>query len=233
MTAWVLAPALVQLRNELNFLWPNRDHSSDGAIGDAAHAASPSDHNPNPQGVVCAYDIDTDLDGTDDSNDPEMDALVEWLRLHPHPNLKYVIYRRRIFRSYDKPGIPAFTWAAYTKDPHISHPHISVGVGSDGHSAPGTYDDTTPWLSGFGQQEDDDMIDPAKFDTVAWNVDDTHKSAGRMELMLWQLTHDAGADVDEEAIVASILKVLTPEALIAAIPAEIAQQVLDGLKARL
>lgn len=167
MSTWTLAPALEQLRRELNARWPNRDHASDGAIGDAAHAHTASDHNPNAQGVVCAYDIDTDLDGTDDSNDPEMDALVEWLRLHPHPTLKYVLYRANdprfgMYSAYAAHGYPPFMWRPYTKDPHISHPHISVGQGPDGQSAPGTYDDTSPWLDGFGEpqeppQQEDDM----------------------------------------------------------------------------
>lgn len=147
---WTLAPSLQQLRSELNARYPNRDKSSDGAIGDAAHAATWSDHNPTKDTeVVCAYDVDTDLDGTNDSNDPEMDALIEWIRTHPHPTLKYVIYKRRMFSRYPVTGYAPFTWRPYTKDPHISHPHISVGVGLDGRSAPGTYNDTTPWLTGF------------------------------------------------------------------------------------
>lgn len=153
--SWRLALSLEQLRNEINFLWPHRDKSSDGAIGDAAHAASASDHNPNAQGVVCAIDVDTDLDGTDDSSDPTMDKLVEWIRTHPHPNLKYVIYKGRMFSSYARSGYGPYEWRPYSKDPHISHPHISVGEGTDGRSAPGTYDDMTPWLTGFVQGEVD------------------------------------------------------------------------------
>lgn len=161
-----VADSLKQLRSELNARWPNRDKSSDGAIGDTAHAATWSDHNPNAQGVVCAIDIDTDLDGTDDSNDPEMDALVEHLRLHPHPNLKYVIYRGRMFSAYPAHGFAPFEWRPYKGDSHVSHPHVSVGTGPDGRSAPGTYDDTTPWLTGFGTpppQEDDEMPKQAIF----------------------------------------------------------------------
>lgn len=143
--AWRLAYSLETLRGELNAIFPFRDKSSDGAIGDTAHAATASDHNPNPQGVVCAYDVDTDLDGTNDSNDPQMDRLVEWWRTHPHPNLKYVIYRGRMFSSYARAPYAPFAWRPYTKDPHISHPHISVGEGPDGHSAPGTYDSRALW----------------------------------------------------------------------------------------
>lgn len=153
--SWTLAPALVELRDELNALWPSRDHASDGAIGDTAHAATASDHNPNAQGVVCAYDVDTDLDGTDDSNDPEMDALAEWLRAHPHPDQAMLIYRASdsrfgIATREAKYGYPAWAWRPYTKDPHISHLHVSVGEGPEGQRRPGTYDNTSPWLAGFG-----------------------------------------------------------------------------------
>lgn len=146
MVSWRLAFSLDELRGQLDARWPNRDRSSDGAIGDAAHAATASDHNPNAQGVVCAYDIDTDLDGTNDSNDPEMDAMVEGFRLAPHPDLKYLIYRGRMFSAYAAHGFPPFTWRPYLgPDMHTSHAHVSVGVGPDGQSAAGTYDDRTPW----------------------------------------------------------------------------------------
>lgn len=165
MAPWTLALALVKLRSELNARWPNRDRSSDGAIGDTAHAATASDHNPNAEGVVCAYDVDTDLDGTDDSNDPEMDALVEHFRTNPHPTLKYLIYRGRMFSSYAARGFAPFEWRPYSKDPHVSHPHVSVGIGPDGQSAPGTYDDTSSWLAGFtfgAPDGEEDQMTPAE-----------------------------------------------------------------------
>jgi hypothetical protein len=63
---WRLARALETLRAELNAKWPDRDHTSDGTIGDSRHAAagSASDHNPWIQvagvGVVRALDVDVD-----------------------------------------------------------------------------------------------------------------------------------------------------------------------------
>lgn len=42
-----------------------------------------------------------------------------------------IIWNRRIIRSYDKPGIPAWTWAKYTgSDPHTSHPHVQYKAGA-------------------------------------------------------------------------------------------------------
>jgi hypothetical protein len=54
-----LAPSLVELRAEINARWPKRSKASDGWLGDAAHAARKSEHNPDSRGVVHAIDITT------------------------------------------------------------------------------------------------------------------------------------------------------------------------------
>lgn len=155
--SWRLARSLETLRAQLDAAYPNRDRSSDGTIGDPSHASTASDHNPNSLGVVCAYDMDTDLDGTNDSQSPLMDALVERIRLDPHPDLKYLIYRGRIFSAYSHPPYAPYQWRTYVgADPHNTHAHVSVGVGPDGHSLP-PYDDTDPWP--VIPEEDDDMTD--------------------------------------------------------------------------
>ena len=56
-----LVAAGVKLRNQVNRRWPNRDKRSDGWIGDKAHQARKSDHNPDARGWVHAIDIDADL----------------------------------------------------------------------------------------------------------------------------------------------------------------------------
>lgn len=138
--AWRPAPAILTFLAEVNALAPHRNKASDGIIGDAAHAASASDHNPNVEGVVCAIDITHDP-----ANGVDIAVLYEYLRTHPHPNQKYIIANGRIAsRAYDWRDRP------YFGDPHTNHLHTSVGVGTDGHSAPGTYNDTSPWLVGFG-----------------------------------------------------------------------------------
>lgn len=108
----VLAPALARLRTEVNSRWPSRDRSSDGWIGDAAHQASKSDHNPNGRGVVDAIDID--VDGIDV-------AFLVALCIR-HPAVNYVIWNRRIWsRSH------GFIARAYTgSNPHTKHMHVSL-----------------------------------------------------------------------------------------------------------
>lgn len=140
--AWRPAESLVQLGSEINHRWPNRSKRSDGLIGDAAHAASASDHNANAQGVVCAFDITHDPD-----NGPDCNELAEQLRRRRHPDAKYIIWNGRIATAAAKYGHGPWEWRPYSgADPHTNHIHVSVGVGPDGRSQP-PYDDTLPWLT--------------------------------------------------------------------------------------
>jgi hypothetical protein len=135
---------LTALRNAINARWPNRDRTSDGTIGDAAHATRASDHNPwivvNGAGVVRALDVDRD--GIDAA------WLAEQLRLLGAAGDArltgggYVIYNRRITRA-DWAG-----WSVYTgSNPHTAHVHVSFSRGANG------FDDARGWsfLSGGSQ----------------------------------------------------------------------------------
>lgn len=131
---WRVARSLEQLRNQVNTSHPNRSKASDGSIGDAAHASSASDHNPNRNGVVCAIDITNDP-----ANGFDAHALAEYLRTHRHPNLRYVISNARI----------AGWWNGWQWEPssgHTKHIHVSVGtLGVGDGQTYDRYDDTTPW----------------------------------------------------------------------------------------
>lgn len=138
---WRLADSLIKLRDQVNAMWPNRSKASDGSIGDAAHATRDSDHNPwiilNGIGIVSAIDI---------TNDPASGASMEWLagklEASRDDRIKYVIWNRRILKSYvDGSGRPAWIWQAYTgTNPHDHHLHISV------KSEPAYFDNTRPWV---------------------------------------------------------------------------------------
>lgn len=133
--AWRLAKSLGTLRSQVNVAYPKRSKASDGTIGNVAHASRPSDHNPNPQGVVCGLDITHDPASGCDAH-----ALAEILRTNRHPNLKYLISNSRIASAKD-----GWKWRPYSgSNPHNKHIHISVGVGRDGQSKQ-PYDDTTAW----------------------------------------------------------------------------------------
>ncbi|HEU5126964.1 MAG TPA: peptidoglycan-binding protein [Glycomyces sp.] len=134
--AWRLAKSLEVLRSEVNTVAPGRSTASDGTIGDEAHQGSPSDHNPNAQGVVCAIDFTHDP-----GSGADMHAFADFLKRRNHRAVKYIIWHRRIWsKARDGEG-----WRSYSgSNPHTAHMHVSVGTGSDGQSR-GPYDDTSPW----------------------------------------------------------------------------------------
>jgi hypothetical protein len=134
--SWRNCQASLVLVEEINRRWPSRDKSSDGTIGDAAHAVRTSDHNPwvvhGGIGIVRARDVDKD--GIDAA------WCVEHLRqlgarrdprLYPNG---YVIFNRRITK-------PDFSgWAVYTgSNPHDHHFHVSFTT------SPAGFDSSAPW----------------------------------------------------------------------------------------
>jgi hypothetical protein len=132
--AWRIARSLEQLRNQVNAQYPNRSKASDGVIGDAAHASSASDHNPNRNSVVCAMDLTHDP-----ANGFDAHALAEWLRTHRHPNLRYVISKGRIAGWWN-----GWQWEASSG--HFAHIHVSVGtLGVGDGQTYDRYDDTSLW----------------------------------------------------------------------------------------
>jgi len=166
---YYLAASLAALRSEANTRYPGRDKTSDGWIGDTSHAARASDHNPDRsraakarrvEGIVRAYDLDEDLDGTRADHGAELQFLVNHIVAARDPRVAYLIYEGRIWRSYAKPGIPAWTPAHYSGiNDHLHHLHVSIL-----HTA-AAENDTRPWFPSVADkppippvhQEDDDM----------------------------------------------------------------------------
>lgn len=124
--AWRVAASLDKLLEQVNTLAPNRSKVSDGSIGDAAHATRDSDHNPwvkdGAMGVVTARDFTHDpVHGAD------MAVITEVLRKSQDSRIKYVIWNRQMFSSYEAHGYAPFMWRPYSgSNPHTKHGHISV-----------------------------------------------------------------------------------------------------------
>lgn len=117
-----LVPCLVALRSEFDELAPQRDHESDGWIGDAAHQQEPSDHNPDGRGLVHAIDVDADLRQPGWTMERAVQLTVARHRLGDDNRLSYVIYNRRIWAA-------SWGWTerAYTgTNPHDKHAHFSA-----------------------------------------------------------------------------------------------------------
>lgn len=137
---WRLAPSLITLVDELDRRWPHRSRISDGSIGDAAHQARQSDHNPDPSGDVRALDITEDH-----QHGPPLDQLLNHLVTTRDHRIKYVIYEARIVRSYPTATVPAWRSAPYTgPNQHRHHMHVSV------LDTPVARDSRAPWYPPAG-----------------------------------------------------------------------------------
>lgn len=156
--SWVLVPCLVSLRAEFNIAGPRRDKSSDGSVGDTAHASSSSDHNPDETGATPYEDsdrinevhaIDVDDSGPwEDGFDFDRDG-VEAIRLRhlrgEDDRLQNIIRNGRIAsRSW------GWTWQSYGgSNAHREHAHFSARYTTAQES------DTSPW--GLLEGDDDEM----------------------------------------------------------------------------
>jgi hypothetical protein len=125
-----LVAAGVVLRSQVNRRWPDRDKASDGWIGDRAHGARISDHNPDARGWVHALDIDADLLGPGRRAKARKvaqelaDQLIEYARSGEpgSERLKYVVFNNQIASgTYSK---QFWTWRAGSWG-HEHHIHVS------------------------------------------------------------------------------------------------------------
>lgn len=149
---WVVDRGLLVLRDQINAAWPNRSKDSDGTIGDAAHAARDSDHNP--ESPAPAGNPDRQVDALDVTHDPahgaDMGRVSEAIRQSKDVRVKYVIFSRRIFYPTSRNGYAAWSWQPYSgSDPHTNHMHVSV---NDVH-----HDETQLWEIGVSSVAADDV----------------------------------------------------------------------------
>ena len=143
------AKTLLQIRKQIDQMYPGRDKSSDGMLGDAAHSARTSDHNPDDDHVVKAIDI---------SHDPKVGFnsykfAREVLAVNKDPRIKYVISNRQIMSGSGQSN-PAWKWRSYSgSNPHDQHVHISVKPEAK------YYDDVSEWDFGREQQPNPELPD--------------------------------------------------------------------------
>jgi hypothetical protein len=128
---WRLAKSLIVLTSEIEYFYPD---TTIWDIGDKDHQDSWSDHNKSECcDIVCAVDVLADR-GLD------LPEFTAHLITNPHPNLRYVIFNRKIYQR--KNGFAAQDYNG--KNAHKTHVHVSVGNGPDGRSTR-NYDSTTTW----------------------------------------------------------------------------------------
>jgi len=126
-----MVQSLVTFRDQVNELAPKRSRASDGWIGDLKHQARHSDHNPEPDGTVDAFDLTNDPTGGVDTA-KVAEALVD----SRDKRISYIICNGRIVSG--RKGPKPWEWRKYSgANGHYHHMHLSV---LDEHQ-----DDTTPW----------------------------------------------------------------------------------------
>jgi peptidoglycan hydrolase-like protein with peptidoglycan-binding domain len=140
---WHLAPSLSALRTEINTRWPNRDRSSDGAIGDLRHQSGTNSHNParypggpgyGTRGAVHALDITA----------KGIDVNLVLRAVIGDPRVWYVIHNGQIWSR-------TTAWAPipYRGDPHTTHVHVNLREDSQA-AAVTAENDSRPWLASGG-----------------------------------------------------------------------------------
>lgn len=138
VATWHLAPSLVQLQKDLDAEF-GENRPNDGTIGDTAHAARSSEHNPDndpdpmPHGAVSAIDIYTDANGKTWITDAEFDKLLAIFK--KDSRVWYVIHKKFIYSRTH-----GWKKTAYTgSNPHNTHIHLSLMQTKAAH------DDTSSW----------------------------------------------------------------------------------------
>jgi hypothetical protein len=183
-----LAPCLDTLRSEFNALNPDRDKSTDGWIGDAAHQENPtSDHNPDGDGIVHAIDVDETGPWPCDN----MEAFVQYIIAECRKSsgkdrgrLKYVIYERRIWSASDGWKEQYYSGS----NPHDKHVHFSCEYSSNYEN------DTSPW--GLVEEFGDDMPSPKElWDYLLTDPYDTSEEPRKVSAGNWLRYVSSDADL--------------------------------------
>ena len=128
-----LSKAAIQLREQIDDSFPDRDRTSDGWIGDTRHAHRVSDHNPDAQGWVRAIDVDRDLfKGSKPDVMPDLaDQLRAACKSKSEKRISYIIFDGRIASP-----ILGWRWRKYTgANKHTKHMHVSFKKEADNAGA--------------------------------------------------------------------------------------------------
>lgn len=263
-----LVPCLKTLFAEFDRIAPGRSKASDGWIGDAAHQAEKSDHNPDSKGAVHAIDVTSTLNAPFTMEDVIQFLVTEVRKNNPNGTdrgrLKYFIYYRRIWSASTGWKEEPYTGSSA----HTEHAHFSCEYASNYEN------DTNPW--GLVEKFGDDMLtDADKPIMMAWLKEFHAKTsegfatwmpdgiggagtaysvlsatAGRTniikantEKILAGLNDLTGKDfTDEQAIINGVLAGLAgadgaaetiANAVVSALPPDLAKQVVDEMAKRL
>lgn len=126
-----LTESLKTLRSQVNALAPKRSKLSDGWIGDTKHSMRKSDHNPEPDGTVDAFDLTHDP-----ANGVDIQKVCDAIIASRDKRVSYLICNGQIIAGNGGPQ--PWVKRVYTgANKHNKHLHVSV---LDKHQ-----EDITPW----------------------------------------------------------------------------------------
>jgi hypothetical protein len=131
MKPWI-SKSVIQLREQIDDCFPDRDRSSDGIFGDARHALKKSDHNPTSDtGVVRAIDVDKDLNKIKTLSLDLFEQLRLFAKADKTKRITYIIHNGKICSAKGN-----WKYRAYTGyNPHKAHIHISFSPAGDQDSS--------------------------------------------------------------------------------------------------
>jgi hypothetical protein len=128
---YVIPPLLHTIRREADMIAPTRSRASDGTIGDPAHAARTSDHNPDGRGIVHAIDLTHDPRRGFDARS-EGEQLRHRCRDGTETRVKYLVSYDDVLRhDIIASPVQAWAWRKQRGRDHASHLHISIRSGAD------------------------------------------------------------------------------------------------------
>jgi hypothetical protein len=248
--AWYLNGALTRFREAVNAAYPHRDKESDGTIGDEAHSSRSSDHNPDPAGEsdagsVDAWDMDVEVNGRGQLYAADVEKLKRVFE--SHPSSKYWIHNDQISHRSEGWKPRSYSYAGPDRNRHEKHVHFNTREEFEESRAPWEVEDMTP----------DQAAQLRDAHYVVAKAIPNPVGDGRVPLHVWaawltgamKALADAVADLDNavgdqlradlahltdqveaaarEGALASV------DEIVAAIPDDLAREVLDGLAARL
>jgi len=136
-----LVPAGKTFRAQVDARFPNRDRRSDGWIGDSAHSARKSDHNPDSKGRVHAIDIDENFGSGQARNGAQAQQMCKELLAYQRSGLpgsnriKNAVYENRVASGTYKSKLKFWRWRKGNYG-HEGHVHLSFTTAAETNGAP-------------------------------------------------------------------------------------------------